>query len=191
MMKENKTVPEKSIVIDLKLSRGLVVALSCVLVLLALLAGLTLTGDSASASESEAAQAASAGMRLYYLTPTTGWFGNSALDACVDGYHMASLWEITEPSGLKYNTVLGLSRDDSGQGPPRAPAAWVRTGYANDVSDNPGQANCDGWNSDDGSDRGSVVQLTRDWTGGTADVGVWEASTLTCNVSTYVWCIQD
>jgi hypothetical protein len=89
-MKEKQTAPEKVIVIDIKLTRGLVVALSCVLVLVVLLTFLTLAGDSASASEMEAAQAASTGTRQFYLTslPVTG---AEALTACAAGYHMASL----------------------------------------------------------------------------------------------------
>jgi hypothetical protein len=70
-MKEKQTVPEKIVVIDIKLTRGLVVALSCILVVAALLAYLTLTGGSAVASEAETAQAASTGMRQFYLTTNT------------------------------------------------------------------------------------------------------------------------
>jgi len=66
-MKEKETVPEKIIVIDIKLTRGLVVALSCVLVVVGLLAYLALTGESAAASGSdvamEASLAASTGIR--------------------------------------------------------------------------------------------------------------------------------
>jgi hypothetical protein len=58
-MKEKETTPEKIIVIDIKLTRGLVVAFSCVLVAVAVLTCLTLTGERAAASETEIAEAAS------------------------------------------------------------------------------------------------------------------------------------
>ena len=48
---KKKSVPEKTIVIDIKLTKGLVVALSCVLVVAGLLAYLTLTGERAVALE--------------------------------------------------------------------------------------------------------------------------------------------
>ena len=116
-MKEVQTATEKIIVIDIKLTRGLVVALSCVLVLAALVTFLTLTGNSASASETEAVQAASTGMRQFYLSLVLV-DGSDALSTCAEGYHMASLWEIADPSNLAYNTALGCTKPDSGQGPP-------------------------------------------------------------------------
>jgi hypothetical protein len=78
--------------------------------------------------------AASAGLRGYYLTESTyngadadGTDGNGA-GVCAEGYHFASLWEILDPSNLKYDTGLGMVRDDSGQGPPTFPyfGGWLR-----------------------------------------------------------------
>jgi len=91
-MKEKRAVPEKIIVIDIKLTRGLIVAHSCVLVVVALLAYLTLTGESAVASEAETAQAASTGMCQFCLTKD-GCLGNATKTACADGYHFVSLGE--------------------------------------------------------------------------------------------------
>ncbi|MFX1355393.1 MAG: hypothetical protein ACFFGP_15680, partial [Promethearchaeota archaeon] len=59
----------------------------------------------------------SALMRQYYLTDTpTGFTGADADTACAAGYHMASLYEILDTSNLKYNTDLGQTREDSGEG---------------------------------------------------------------------------
>jgi hypothetical protein len=188
-MKEKRAVPGKIVVIDIKLTRGLVVAFSCVLTVAALLAYLTLTGGSAVASEAETAQAASTGMRLYYLTQAE-YKGNGALSACAAGYHFASLWELADPSNLKYNTSLGYMRDDSGDGPPYK-NGWVRTGYASYGSNVAGRANCLLWASDSGSDYGTRVNLPSSWTAGDEDMGVWEVSSVSCSGSASVWCIEN
>lgn len=105
-MQGNQTAPEGLIVVDIKLNRGLVVVFSCALVLALLLVFLALTGGSASASETEAAQPASTSMRQFYVTE--GWFvGDDALNACGAGYQMASFWEIADTSNLRYNTDPG------------------------------------------------------------------------------------
>lgn len=64
--------------------------------------------------------------RKFYLT-RTGYTGARALSACTAGYHMASLWEIHDPSNLRYDTELGFVQDDSGFGPP-IEFGWIRTG---------------------------------------------------------------
>ena len=56
--------------------------------------------------------------RSFYLTKTTHT-GAQALAACAEGYHMASLWEILNPSNLRYDTELGVVVGDSGFGPPK------------------------------------------------------------------------
>jgi hypothetical protein len=187
-LKEKQTDQEKTVVIDIKLTKGLVVALSCALTVVALLAYLTLTGKSAAASETEAAQAASTGMRQFYLTTST-LQGNQALTACAPGYHMASLWEIADPSNLKYNTSLGAVWDDSGQGPPSFESGWVRTGYQSNTGDTPGQANCALWTSSSGN--GTAAMLHDDWTGGYQNMGVWTVYASSCSSYPHVWCIED
>ena len=188
-MKEVQTAPEKTIVIDIKLTRGLVVTLSCVLVLLVLVTFVTLAGDNASASEREAAQAASAGMRQFYLT-SENFDGDQVLNACAAGYHMASLWEITDPSNLNYNTALGRTRPDSGQGPPFE-WGWVRTGYESYSSAINGRANCDSWTDDYDLDFGTMASLPSDWAGGEDHIGVWTTLVLPCDIPVAVWCIED
>jgi hypothetical protein len=189
-MKEKQTAPEKLIVIDIKLTRGLVVALSCVVVLGAWLTFLTLAGDSASASEIEAAPATSTSMRQFYLTLTTT-DGDEALTACAAGYHMASLWEIADPSNLKYNTALGRTKPDSGQGPPTNEHGWVRTGYEPDDSLTVGQGNCDAWTSDHDAKNGTMAVLWSNWTDDTEEIGVWTTGIFRCDLGLSVWCIED
>jgi hypothetical protein len=90
------------------------------------------------------------GVRQYYLTPTL-FTGNTITNACAPGCHFASIWEIADPSGLKY-TTLGLTSLDRGSGPPTAfdlfgiseAIGWVRTGYNASSTEPPGQANCNG-----------------------------------------------
>ena len=43
----------------------------------------------------------------FYLTRTTH-VGNQVLTACAAGYHMASLWEILDPSNLKSQHGIGF-----------------------------------------------------------------------------------
>jgi len=188
-MREKQATPEKIIVIDIKLTSGLVVALSCALVLAVLLTSLTLAGDSASASEIEAAQAASTGMRQFYLTSAT-FNGAQVLNACAAGFHMASLWEIADPSNLKYNTALGKTRPDSGEGPPSDPG-WVRTGYDSTYDSIAGRGNCDAWTTGEQAKRGSLVMPALDWEGSDDDIGVWNAMYVDCDVPIWVWCVED
>src|SRR5262245_60366073 len=61
----------------------------------------------------------------FYLTKD-GFQGNAVLTACDAGFHMASLWEIHDPSNLQYDT-RGFTLADAGSGPP-AVLGWIRTG---------------------------------------------------------------
>ena len=71
----------------------------------------------ASASSTETTSPLS--MRQYYLSKASV-HSYEAPGVCASGYHFASLWEIMDPSGLKYNSTLGLTSYDSGEGPPTA-----------------------------------------------------------------------
>ena len=42
---------------------------------------------------------------------------SQAVNACAAGHHMASVFELLDPSNLKYDTTLGVQQEDSGQGP--------------------------------------------------------------------------
>ncbi len=132
--------------------------------------------------------ASSAGMHGYYLTKTLHK-GVTAPTACAEGYHFASLWEILDPSNLKYDTILGKTKADSGQGPLTGTIGWVRTGYKINNTSTAGQGNCNAWTSSSGS--GTNVRLPSNWTAGGQDIYVWEVLTTSCGASTYVWCVAD
>jgi hypothetical protein len=184
---------EKTIVIDINLTRGLVTLLALALLVVALLGYLTWGQRDAAASGLQAPLASSAGMRQYYLTKND-YNGADADTACASGYHMASLWEILDPSNLKYDTDLGMVRDDSGQGPPTFPyfGGWVRTGYYDNTSATPGMGNCDAWISSSSGDYGTTAYLPNDWEAG-QDIHVWEVDTATCDTAVFlrVWCVAD
>jgi hypothetical protein len=144
--------------------------------------------EKAIASSPQAPLAPFPGMRQYYLTK--GLYGGAnASTACASGYHMASLWEILDPSELEYNTDLGSTTDDSGAGPP-ASGGWVRTGYSNDNGTTAGQANCSVWSTTSGN--GTTALLPSDWAGGVADIHVWDVyGTGSCSSVGRVWCVED
>jgi hypothetical protein len=179
----------KIIVVDVKLSRGLVIVVSCFLTIAVLLTYMTSSGKRAAASGTEPAMVQVTGMRQYYLTELE-YKGDEALTACEAGYHMASLWEIADPSNLKYNSVLGFTREDSGHGPPYK-AGWVRTGYTSYGGNTAGQGNCQAWSSHESSDDGTRAFLPSSWTAGDQDMGVWAVSAIGCSSSASVWCIED
>jgi hypothetical protein len=135
----------------------------------------------------------------YYLTngmyngaDADGTDGNGA-GVCAAGYHFASLWEILDPSNLRYNTELGLTRVDSGQGPPTFSTfgGWVRTGYNSASSGTPGVANCAAWISADPADSGTYARLPSDWDT-EPNMGAWEIDTAPCSEALLrVWCVAD
>lgn len=184
---------EKTIVIDVRLTRESVAALVAVLAALMLLVYPALTGRSAAASSEGASEdaslASSTGMRQYYLTEAE-FQGNQTLSACVAGYHFASFWEIAETSNLRYNTALGYTQSDSGQGPPAWVSSWVRTGYVSGGAEM-GQANCESWTTISGLTRGTLARLVSDWTGDYEDLGAWSFGTDLCAGENHVWCIED
>ena len=181
----------KTIIIDVNLTRGLAVVLVVALVALALLAYLLLEHEQVSASSLDALTSGSAGMRQYYLTENDDYQGADADTACASGYHMASLWEILDTSNLKYNSDLGRTREDSGQGPPNQSIGWIRTGYGDgSTMISPGASNCRNWSVSVDPYRGTYAYLDYSWDNG-ADIGPWEFATLNCPGRIRVWCIED
>jgi hypothetical protein len=141
--------------------------------------------------------------RAFYLTPLT-YDGAQALNACAAGYHMASMWEIVDPSNLRYDTTLGFTRSDSGFGPPSAPGdfGWVRTGRIGDDDLAAGGSNCFNWTQSAPSAIGTRVSLG----GGLSSQHYWDSATEVTRISpwlaeaahcdgtdgaTRVWCVQD
>jgi hypothetical protein len=137
-----------------------------------------------------------AGVRQYYLTADSNYIGSQASTACAAGYHMASLWEILDPSNLRYNTSLGDSRADSGMGPPSDSYGWIRTGYSSDDGSDPahgpGRPNCDTWSSSGAANYGTTLNLPSEWTDADQqDVSVWDAGWRQCSEGASVWCVAD
>jgi hypothetical protein len=109
---------------------------------------------------------------------------------------MASLWEIVDPSNLRYNVSLGESRSDSGMGPPSGSLGWIRTGFGSHngitVTHEAGRPNCSAWSSGSSGNYGTVVELPTDWTDAEQqDVFVWDAWLRRCSETAPVWCVAD
>jgi hypothetical protein len=146
-----------------------------------------------------AAAVESARPRSFYLTDSVH-NGADADDACEVGFHMASLWEVSDPSNVRYASHVADAFDvgDLGGGPPTAYTGWIRTGYwvEFDVTA-PGRTHCLLWGSSAGSYRGTVARLPRTWSapdeGGWSPVWgtAWAASSETCDTEVRVWCIED
>lgn len=128
---------------------------------------------------------------LFYLT-TAYYDGSGADTACDSGFHMASMWELWNLSGLRYDTGRGYTRADSASGPPSGSQGWVRTGFNSDVSSVAGQGNCDAWSSGSSKDWGTHAYLTTNWEGSAVSiVSPWTSVITICLESTQVWCVQD
>lgn len=185
------------LVININLTRGLAALLAAGMVLAAFLGYLAWGQGTVAASTP---QAASTGMRQYYLTTDThegdepdGTDGNGA-GVCADGYHFASMWEILDPSNLKYNTVLGYNQDDSGKGPPSHVQGWVRTGNVSSAADTVGTGNCNNWTSNDPNDgsQGPQAELDSSWDTAWSFPGWVVAHDMSgCGHPIRVWCVED
>jgi len=128
----------------------------------------------------------------FYLTSIPPYYtGAEALTACAPGYHMASLWEMVDVTGLRYNQSLGDTNADMGQGPISSASGWVRTGTDADQSGTAGISNCNGWTSESAHHTGSYAFLPGVWDGGGADIGVWNVATGSCSANLRVWCMAD
>jgi hypothetical protein len=148
--------------------------------------------DSVTASPSPLEVSSPVLIHNFYLTPSIH-NGASATSACASGYHMASIWEILDPSEMKYNPDLGFATDDSGYGPPTlASSAWVRTGFESNSSliAHPGQPNCNAWTSASGESDGTYVYLRQNWSTN-PHWFVWVTSTGRCTNTLRVWCVSD
>ena len=176
---------EKTIVIDVHLSKRLLWILVTIALLSAVLLYLALSERPAEASF----QAQATGQRQYYLSQNYVR-GHQPLTSCAAGYHMASLWEIADPSNLLYNTTLGKTDADSGSGPAAGAPGWVHTGFINSTSAIAGHANCNGWTSLSGSHYGTIATLPDTWSNA-EDLGVWDVAAQYCDYYQSVWCVED
>ncbi len=192
---------EKVIAVDINLTRSVLAWLALALLAAACLGYLAWNRDEAAAAGPQAPPAnrlagplaSSGGMRQYYLSPTND--GAHALTACASGYHMASLWEIVDPSNLKYNTTLGHTLQDSGQGPPTSLPGWVRTGALSSTSSGAGLGNCAIWTSSSVSHYGTIAMLPWDWLNTSGlnppNFHIWRVNYSECSGSWPTWCVED
>ena len=184
---------ERTIVIDLLLTGRTVTVLILGLLAFCFVAYLAWGETGISSADGQASGAmwasASSGMRQFYLSQSShNAVGADA--ACEPGYHMASMWEVLDPSNLRYNPDLGQSYLDTGEGPPADTGGWIRTGGSSSGLI-PGYANCDGYSSAAPGDNGTVVWLDTSWDQTQASIHVWEASTWSCAAVAPVWCVED
>jgi hypothetical protein len=128
--------------------------------------------------------------RGFYLTPALH-NGGTALSACARGYHMASLWEILDPSNLRYDTDLGVALADSGSGPPSGFRGWIRTGTFAGGGSEASFANCSAWQSQDPADSGAAVSLSPFSNEPGTLISPWNVIAFSCTTTIGVWCVQD
>jgi hypothetical protein len=144
-------------------------------------------------SSVNAATKSTAPERGYYLT--TGLFdGSGVLSACTAGYHTASMWEIHEPSNLRYETAIGQSEPDDGNGPPsNFFYGWIRTGtFPGNSNFFAGASNCNLWTDPTNTSYGTAIALGGiPWTSASTTIAPWVATQYTCNTQISVWCVQD
>jgi hypothetical protein len=188
-VERNQAGEERTFVVNIHLTRGVVALLTVALLVVAFMGYLVWGEKEAAASSPQAPLAGATGLRQYYLTQS-GYDGADADTACASGYHMASVWEILDPSNLAYDTTLGYSEDDSDQGPPSCTPGWARTGNLSYATGNAGVVNCYAWTSISPSDYGTTIRLPCDWTVST-EVHLWEAAVAGCDDIHRVWCVED
>ena len=129
--------------------------------------------------------------RLIYLT-NFSVLGNQPLDACAEGYHMASAWEIADISNLVYSTSPNAyNKADSGQGPPSNWYGWVRTGYDSSGINIAGIGNCFNWTSTEDTHFGTMIRLANNWDTPPNALSPWEEDPWHCSGTVPVWCIED
>lgn len=129
----------------------------------------------------------------YFYITQDNYRGNQALEACSEGYHLASLWELQEATRLVYavDHPQAKVREDSGQGPPAMWYGWVRTGGEASTLNAPGQANCAAWTDGDGGTYGTIARLTGNWTAAGEAISPWDPSTWACGGLAPAWCVSD
>jgi hypothetical protein len=126
----------------------------------------------------------------YYLTP--GIFqGDAALTACSPGFHMASLWEVRDPTNLQYDTIRGYTLADSGSGPPTERWGWIRTGNSSASYGGGGVSNCAAWTTNAGPPAyGTFAQLVGEWNLASSPISPWAANEISCDTALHVWCVS-
>jgi hypothetical protein len=167
--------------------------LLALLPLLLLLLSFQSMGTAEGAPASLAPAVTSSDARHFYVTDFNV-ATDATLTACSIGYHMASMWEILDPSNLVYNFAHpdAHTKADSGHGPPSFWYGWVRTGQSSSNANTGTFDNCNNWTSTSASDTGVSVRLTRTWETPPAEIGgIWDATDFSCNFTGPVWCVKN
>lgn len=133
------------------------------------------------------------GQGVHFYITGANYAADEAPAACTAGYHMASLWEILDVTGLAYDRdhPEAHTQSDSGSGPPSYWYGWVRTGWDSSGANTAGMANCEAWSVVGSGGYGSIVRLARSWESNSKDLFSWDASTLQCSNSAPVWCVGE
>lgn len=158
-------------------------------------ASLSVVGGRATGGNScDDGRCSSRGTRRFYLS-SGSYHGDQARFVCASGFHMASLYEVWDPSGLAYDTRRGYAGGDGA--PPVSAFGWLATGGLGTDFNAAGQANCLGWGSASSQAWGSLGQLNSGWTyfgtGSTPPTlaSPWLLETDTCDKGHGVWCVED
>jgi hypothetical protein len=136
--------------------------------------------------------------REYYLTAAE-YYGNQPLGVCAAGFHMANLFEIADPSNLRYahDHPDAQNRHDSGTGPPSGVNGWIRTGESSRTDPIPGFSNCNTWQTNEASSAGTTALLPNDWANPALGMLAlvwgtpWAAIHNSCSEQIRVWCVED
>lgn len=139
--------------------------------------------------------------RSFFLT-NLSFEGGEAGTACGSGYRMAQLWEILDPSNLRYATEAPGAFDRGIEGPiPASRSGWIRTGWGstNHPAQPAGMANCNGYSSSASNTAGTTVTLGDAYwnTEASAEggyngwLGPWVAGKRDCSQTAWVWCISE
>jgi hypothetical protein len=131
--------------------------------------------------------------RRFYLTKGAS-DGAHALAACAAGFHMASLWEIFDPTQLTYDVNLGEGAfspsSDVGLGPTTG-TGWVRTGSTTSGGGiRVGQYSCSAWTDQSAANQGTSAGLTSNWDTPGA-TWPWNFIAFPCADPHAVWCVED
>lgn len=145
--------------------------------------------------------------RSFYLTDSTS-DGAGAPFSCAEGYHMASLWEMLDPTDLRYAVEEpdAVVASDSGLGPPASRPGRIRTGSSSrsrqtdlNSDGDGGGVNCDAYTTNASDADGTRISLRPCWQEeadcsgrGSHQVAPWFwVSEASCDSQQRVWCVED
>ncbi len=137
------------------------------------------------------------GARRYYLTRSPFVSASNAPTRCAAGFHMASMWELSNLAGLEFTLrprrgSVNTPINDQGEGPTSSPSGgWIRTGGLPNDSGAAGIANCDAYETSDSESLGTTANLHPTGFGQTSGNAPWRITTHTCDFFRAVWCIED